>query len=214
MAWERTCVRKEAQGWKFQTQPNALVTRIFKARYFPRGDFLSAPKGNGPSYVWQSIRRTQVVTERDETLAGLKVADLLIPGCYEWDHELIEGIFEQRDVQEILNVPLGVGGQVDKLIWHYDEKGNYTVRSAYRVLMNFIHPRPDLVADGARSQIWSLQVPLRIKTYIWRLARSVIPTREVLRRRHIAVLVSCGVCAGGSEDYNHLFFDCHFAEDC
>jgi len=23
------------QGWKFQTEPNSLVSRIFKARYFP-----------------------------------------------------------------------------------------------------------------------------------------------------------------------------------
>ncbi|CAN1779651.1 Putative ribonuclease H protein At1g65750 [Linum perenne] len=234
------------QGWKFQTQPDALVTRIFKARYFPRGDFLSAPKGNGPSYVWQSIRRSQLVihrgsrwrlgtgsqvpvwgaqwlrddsnlsliTERDESLEGLKVCDLLIPGLLEWDQEIIESLFEQRDAEEIVSVPLGVGGLADKLIWHYDQKGNYSVRSTHRVLTNYMFPRAHLAVAGAWSQVWSLQTPPRITTFVWRLARSVLPSRAVLRGRHIAVPAACGVCASGLEDYNHLFFDCQFAEDC
>ncbi|CAN1757082.1 Putative ribonuclease H protein At1g65750 [Linum perenne] len=264
MAWDRTCARKDVggmgfrdlrsfnlamlgkQGWKFQTQPDALVTRIFKARYFPRRDFLSAPKGNGPSYVWQSIRRSQqviqrgsrwrigngtnirvwddnwlrdddnlgITTDRDDTLHGLKVCDLLIPGTVEWDKELIEAVFNQRDMIEIFKVPLGVGGLQDQLIWHYDPKGVYTVRSAYRVLMDSIHPRPDLVVQGAWSHLWNLSVPPRIKNFVWRLAREVIPTRAALRRRHILVPGGCGICGNDSEDYNHLFFDCPYATDC
>ncbi|CAN1148289.1 Putative ribonuclease H protein At1g65750 [Linum perenne] len=62
--------------------------------------------------------------------------------------------------------------------------------------------------------LWSLSVPPRIKNFIWRLAREVIPTRAALRRRHIAVPAGCGVCGSNSEDYNHLFFDCPFAIDC
>ncbi|CAN1274310.1 Putative ribonuclease H protein At1g65750 [Linum perenne] len=234
------------QGWKFQTQPDALVTKIFKARYFPRGDFLSAAKGHGPSYVWQSIRRSQSVvhrgsrwrlgdgskvsvwgdqwlrddanlsieTEKDDELNGLKVCDLLIPGLFEWDQELLEGLFEPREVQAIIDIPLGVGGTTDKRIWHYDKKGIYSVKSAYRVLTSYINLRPDLTVDGAWPQVWNLTAPPRIKTFLWRLARSVIPTRAVLRQRHIAVPASCGVCAGDPEYYNHLFFDCSFAEDC
>jgi len=43
------------QGWKFITEADSLVTRIFKARYFPNGTFLTAKIGHNPSYVWQSI---------------------------------------------------------------------------------------------------------------------------------------------------------------
>jgi len=39
------------QGWKFQTDTNSFVTRLFKARYFPNGDFLSSRFGVNPSYV-------------------------------------------------------------------------------------------------------------------------------------------------------------------
>lgn len=35
--------------------PNCLVTRILKARYFKHMDILNAPLGNKPSYIWRSI---------------------------------------------------------------------------------------------------------------------------------------------------------------
>jgi len=43
------------QGWKFVAEADSLVTRIFKARYFPNDTFLTAKIGHNPSYVWRSI---------------------------------------------------------------------------------------------------------------------------------------------------------------
>ncbi|CAN0847322.1 hypothetical protein LINGRAHAP2_LOCUS4916 [Linum grandiflorum] len=52
------------QGWKLLTDSNALVSRIYKAKYFPMEDFFSAAKGSNPSYIWQRIRSTQRLLER------------------------------------------------------------------------------------------------------------------------------------------------------
>ncbi|CAN1164805.1 hypothetical protein LINPERHAP2_LOCUS25784 [Linum perenne] len=84
-------------------------------------------------------------------LPGLKVRDLLIPGWY-WVRDLVRGLFEQGDAEEILNIPLGIGGDLDKLIWHFESKGNYSVRSAYRILMEKISLRPSLVVEGNWEQ--------------------------------------------------------------
>lgn len=43
------------QGWKLRTSENSLVGRVFKARYFPKGNFLDAEIGHNPSYVWRSV---------------------------------------------------------------------------------------------------------------------------------------------------------------
>ena len=43
------------QGWKFMSEPDSLVSRIFKARYFPNKSYLTATIGHNPSYVWRSI---------------------------------------------------------------------------------------------------------------------------------------------------------------
>ena len=49
------------QGWKFITEPDSLVARIFKARYFPSGSYLTAIVGHNPSYVWRSIMRARFI---------------------------------------------------------------------------------------------------------------------------------------------------------
>ncbi|CAN0859236.1 Uncharacterized mitochondrial protein AtMg00310 [Linum grandiflorum] len=49
------------QGWEFLSTPNALVSRVFKAKYFCQWDFLSVNLGNRPSYVWRSIQAAQEV---------------------------------------------------------------------------------------------------------------------------------------------------------
>ncbi|CAN1844657.1 Putative ribonuclease H protein At1g65750 [Linum perenne] len=49
------------QGWKLLADPNALVSRIYKAKYYPKGDFLSAIEGENSSYIWKSIWAAQKV---------------------------------------------------------------------------------------------------------------------------------------------------------
>jgi len=48
------------QGWKFLTEPDSLVSRMFKAKYFPN-TFLTATIGHNPSYVWRSILRARFI---------------------------------------------------------------------------------------------------------------------------------------------------------
>lgn len=47
------------QAWQFQTEVGSLVSRLFKARYFPRSDYLRASIGANPSYIWRSIHSVQ-----------------------------------------------------------------------------------------------------------------------------------------------------------
>lgn len=49
------------QGWKFQTEPQYLVSYIFKARYFPNHSYLTTNLGYNPSYVWRSILRARFI---------------------------------------------------------------------------------------------------------------------------------------------------------
>ena len=41
--------------WKLCFASDTLVYMIFKAKYFPRGDFLKATLGSNPSFTWRSI---------------------------------------------------------------------------------------------------------------------------------------------------------------
>jgi hypothetical protein len=43
------------QGWRFLQNPQSLVARIFKEKYFPGCSFMDSVLGNRPSYAWRSI---------------------------------------------------------------------------------------------------------------------------------------------------------------
>ena len=43
------------QAWKILTQPDSLITKLFKAKYFLNSDYFTARVGHNPSYVWKSL---------------------------------------------------------------------------------------------------------------------------------------------------------------
>jgi len=49
------------QGWKFITEPDSLVARVFKARYFPSSSYLTTKIEHNPSYVWRNIMRAKFI---------------------------------------------------------------------------------------------------------------------------------------------------------
>lgn len=78
MKWDKLCIRIDAGGrgfrnlhlfnvallgkkmwWRLTTEPDALVCRILKAKYFPRKNFLDASIGRNPSFIWTSIHAGQ-----------------------------------------------------------------------------------------------------------------------------------------------------------
>jgi hypothetical protein len=52
------------QGWRFITQPDSLVARVYKATYFPNCDFMDAQLGNIASYTWRSIFHSKWILQR------------------------------------------------------------------------------------------------------------------------------------------------------
>lgn len=43
------------QAWRFLIYPNSLVSKCYKAKYYPNSEVLQANIGNNPSYGWRSI---------------------------------------------------------------------------------------------------------------------------------------------------------------
>ncbi|XP_060969482.1 uncharacterized mitochondrial protein AtMg00310-like [Cannabis sativa] len=70
------------QSWRLLVNESALVTRVFKARYFPKSSFLAAPLGNNPSYVWRSLFETKnlmLAGVRKSIASGLQTPILDVP---------------------------------------------------------------------------------------------------------------------------------------
>ena len=82
ISWEKMCQRKAEgrlgfrdlkafnlallakQGWRIIQNPNSLLHRVLKAKYFKSTSFLEAQVGNNPSYTWRSLMEAKSVVER------------------------------------------------------------------------------------------------------------------------------------------------------
>lgn len=43
------------QCWRILSDPNSLVARVYKGRYFPHSSILNAPIGQSSSFIWRSL---------------------------------------------------------------------------------------------------------------------------------------------------------------
>jgi hypothetical protein len=82
LRWEKLTMRKEyggvgfrhfygfnlamlgKQGWNLLVNHDTILSKVFKAKYYPKEGFLDGKLGHNPSYVWRSIQASQVVVKR------------------------------------------------------------------------------------------------------------------------------------------------------
>lgn len=51
-------------GWRLMINPTSLLARVLKAKYYPNGEFLEAPIGYRPSFLWSSIHATHDIIRK------------------------------------------------------------------------------------------------------------------------------------------------------
>ena len=118
------------------------------------------------------------------------VNDLFIPGTKAWNKELIEQNFLPWEAERIQSIPVSHFPMDDMLIWPLTTDGNYSIKSAYQLLSS--ESRAALPssseAEGCKhfwNRIWKLQVPNKVKHFLWRASRESLPTKLNLFSRHV-----------------------------
>ncbi|KAL0449154.1 UNVERIFIED_CONTAM: putative mitochondrial protein [Sesamum latifolium] len=130
IAWDKLCARKEEGGlefrkmgafnlallakqvWRIISNPNSLLSRLLKHKYFPSSDIFTVQPIQGSSFTWRSI---------------LEARSVILRGS-RW---------QQEDADLILNLTLN-NGHSDSLRWHYEKHGQYSVRSLTRSWLHLV----------------------------------------------------------------------------
>ncbi|KAH9722180.1 reverse transcriptase domain-containing protein [Citrus sinensis] len=230
------------QVWKLLTSPTSFVAKVLKARYFPRSSILDANLGFNPSFIWRSIMAAkevvlrgsriqigsgqQVLIGKDPWLPDLEdgfttselpeeilmapVCSLMVADERRWDFDVVTDLFNTRDIDLILKIPLSVRRDRDMWHWLADPGGVFSVRSCYK-LMTY---DANTSALSFWRRLWKLEVPSKVKNFLWRAATNVLPTYDNLLRRRVQVLPLCVVCNTCNESIIHILVDCGFAKAC
>lgn len=125
----------------------------------------------------------------------------------EWDVDAINDIFEQRDENLILSIPLPAIATQDKVIWAHEEDGRFSMKSCYKAL-TVEFPNTNMSKWLA---CWKLKVPPNIKLSFWQACVGCTPTTDALRKRNIDCNPICQLRERDDETLMHLMYDCVLA---
>ncbi|XP_037496446.1 uncharacterized protein LOC119371064 [Jatropha curcas] len=150
------------QGWRLLTSPNTLFYRVLKSKYFRDGRLLDAQMGQNPSFVWRGIMSSNMVLKHGvrgrvgngRRIYVVKDPWLPIDGVFYVEDDRISTLFliflmlrrvlegeadlHYEYIHTILDIPLSVRDLEDELIWHYDKKGNFSVKSYYYLALRVL----------------------------------------------------------------------------
>ncbi|KAH9672717.1 putative reverse transcriptase/RNA-dependent DNA polymerase [Citrus sinensis] len=146
--------------------------------------------------------------------ADTKVADLIDPER-EWKMDLIRQHFVQDDADIIQRIPLPRSSARDELCWHYDKLGRYSVKSGYQIALKEKFQNVPSSSKPKPSQwnaIWKLDLPDKLKIFMWRAAKNLLPTAENLWKRKVIPNPTCQRCNQGVETSFHALVECKAAK--
>ncbi|KAG7560018.1 Reverse transcriptase zinc-binding domain [Arabidopsis thaliana x Arabidopsis arenosa] len=147
---------------------------------------------------------------------SLKVADLIDVESRKWNRELLDDLFNQRDVEIILRRNPVVKKE-DFWVWMHTKSGDFSVRTGY--WLAFQVNKPDLIREsnvqpstnGLKEQVWSILTAPKIKMFLWRGLCAALPVADQVVHRGMSSDTRCQVCGDEGESINHVLFTCSVA---
>ena len=124
-----------------------------------------------------------------------------------WDEDILNDLFSSKDKDLILTVPLSTKDVEDRWFWQLERRGDYTVKSGYRLLQE----RRVMIGGNPShgwALIWKLSIPPKVKIFLWRAAADFLPTMLALQGRRVVSTNSCPSCSAAPEDTLHAVFQC------
>ncbi|CAM0946090.1 unnamed protein product [Alopecurus aequalis] len=144
------------------------------------------------------------------------VSELIDQHTMKWKEGLVRSIFPAYDADEILRIRLPWSNGEDYIAWHYEDSGNFSVRSAYRLALlesrnNLSTGQNSNQPDGDRSLwdvVWKTKVPQKVKIFTWRLATDALAVQTNRCARKMINDPTCTICGMEAEDGYHATMSC------
>ncbi|KAL9451066.1 hypothetical protein AB3S75_012752 [Citrus x aurantiifolia] len=229
------------QGWRLIRYPHSLMARVMQARYFKNSTFWKATVGSNPSFIWRSILWGRQVIKKGArwrigygqntliyedhwiprpatfqpisppTLPPEARVAVLLDEYNKWRVDKLEQYFMKADTEAILKIRLPSGKEDDEVIWHFDKRGEYSVKSGYQLAHNLKFPNEPESSISSHSHWkipWKFDLPEKVKIFMWRALKNILPTADNLWKRKSLQEPICQRCKLHVETVSHALIDC------
>ena len=155
---------------------------------------------------------------RDEADQDLRECDLINEATHQWDQSILAATFTQATVEDILRIRVDTLNTRDKLTWKENKPRECTVKTVYQVALRLNHPHSGEHSSASQDQrlwkrLWSLNVPSKVKTFMWRACYNVLPTKSNLARQKVQIDPKCSFCGQQDETTQHILWEYPFARN-
>ncbi|KAM0847379.1 hypothetical protein ACQ4PT_055057 [Festuca glaucescens] len=164
---------------------------------------------------WIPREASPYVISRRGNLLIDKASDLIDTINGGWDEELVKECLWPAGAAHVLNIPLCLETD-DFWAWRLDSKGQFSVRSAYKLHRLMLEPKgnaSNTVTEVGSDQlnwldIWSCPCPPNVRQFLWRIAHDSLPHRCNIARRGVDLDPLCQVCHHLNDDGAHVLLRC------
>lgn len=141
------------------------------------------------------------------------VKDLINTDEPSWNNSILNTHFLSIDKDQIECIPLINLANDDEIIWHFNQDGNYTVRSGYQAIQNWkittiSEPSNSNIETNLWKKLWTIHTIPRHKMILWRVLNNTLPLRSELGKRGILCNPLCPRCNSKIESMEHVFMTC------
>lgn len=95
------------------------------------------------------------------------------------------------------------------------ESRQFSVKSAYQLLIATNEGEGAAMAEASSgapdvrwTELWGLNLPPKVRFFLWRATKNILPIAGELFRRHINADPSCGSCRNELETISHVLVHC------
>lgn len=131
-----------------------------------------------------------------------------------WDEDILRDIFNTRDQQYIRSIVLSENQTEDELYWGKESTGQYTVRSAYRMLQAQKQVRRQEDQNSMWQKTWRIKAPAKVLNLTWRSLSNCLPSKSRLLQKNVNVEPLCETCRMEEETIEYIFCTCTLAVQC
>ena len=163
---------------------------------------------------WLPVKHSpKIVSPYTGALAGAKVSVFIDNEHRTWKDEVLDANLLWFEADTIKKIPLCHTDQANTFTWPFTPIREYTVKSGYTFLQHE-YQNSQLGQSGHEypkplwKAIWSLQVPSKVKIFVWRASKNSLPTKTNLMKWRIIIEDLCEQCRNPKEDVVHAFYHC------
>lgn len=173
------------QIWRVMENPESLVARVLKARYFKHTDIMEATLSSNPSYIWRSMLWSRDIiregimwkvgngqsinARRDVWIPSLSEGRIksnisydsnillkeLLSSNGEWNISKANSLFLPFEVKAIQRTPIMGVDYPDRRFWRFDKSGTYSVKSGYWNTYQPSHAH-ETTSTSVKDQSWNI----------------------------------------------------------